>query len=143
MSTPFPLPVPLRATVTLPGQPRYVARAREFVTIALGHDHPCTEPLILIVSELVTNSVIHSRSHLDGGTVTITLSRSPGDGLTARNSIRVEVRDDGAAGLPSLLPVDGFAVSGRGLHLVDALAAAWNCARDPAGTTTTWAEVIA
>jgi anti-sigma regulatory factor (Ser/Thr protein kinase) len=136
--------LPLWATLTVPGRPRYVARAREFVSIALGGDHPCAEALTIIVSELVTNSVVHSRSGLDGGTVTITLRPSPGAGLGVHpHRVRVEVTDDGAAGLPVLRPVAMCEVGGRGLHLVDALASAWNCARDPAGTTTTWAEVVA
>jgi anti-sigma regulatory factor (Ser/Thr protein kinase) len=136
--------LPLCATLTLPGQPRYVARAREFVSIALGRDHPCADSLTVIVSELVTNSMVHSRSGNDGGTVTITLRPSPGDGLGRRpHGVRVEVTDDGADGLPALRPVGACDPGGRGLHLVDALAAAWNCSRDPAGTTTTWAEVIA
>ena len=134
--------MPVRATVTLPGQPRYVRWARDLVTIALGRGHPGYEPLTLIVSELVTNSIVHSRSRLDGGTVTVTLLRSPGGTLNGRDSIRVEVTDDGAASLPVLRPTDSATVGGRGLHLVDALAASWNCARDPAGTTTTWADVI-
>ena len=134
--------MPVRATVTLPGQPRYVRWARELVTIALGRGHPGYEPLTLIVSELFTNSIVHSRSRLDGGTVTVTLLRSPGGTLNERDSIRVEVTDDGAASLPALRAMDSSAAGGRGLHLVDALAASWNCARDPAGTTTTWADVI-
>ena len=135
--------LPLCATLTLPGQPRYVARAREFVAIALGSDHPCADSLTVIVSELVTNSMVHSRSGREGGTVTITVRPSPGDGLGERpHRVRVEVTDDGADGLPALRPVQACDVGGRGLHLVDALAAAWNCCRGPAGTTTTWAEVI-
>jgi anti-sigma regulatory factor (Ser/Thr protein kinase) len=113
------------------------------VSIALGGDHPCTDSLTVIVSELVTNSMVHSRSGRDGGTVTITLWPSPGNGLGGgARRVRVEVTDDGADGLPALRPVGACDVGGRGLHLVDALAAAWNCSRDPAGTTTTWAEVI-
>jgi anti-sigma regulatory factor (Ser/Thr protein kinase) len=135
---------PLCATLTVPGQPRYVARAREFVSIALGSDHPCAEALTVVVSELVTNAMIHSRSGRAGGTVTITLRPSAGDGLGREpDRVRVEVTDDGADGLPVLRPAGPCDVGGRGLHLVDGLAAAWNCARDPAGTTTTWAEVIA
>jgi len=139
---PVTRPIPLWAAVTLPGQLRYVARARDLVTIALGDQHPCAEPLTIIVTELVTNSVVHSRSRLDGGKVTITLRSFPGDGLSAP-SIRVEVTDDGADGLPVLRALDSGTVTGWGLHLVDALATAWNCGRDPAGTTTTWADVTA
>ena len=126
-----------RVSICLAARAENIGRAREFVAAALGAAHPCAPVLQLIVSELVTNSVVHSRSgQRDGGTVTVALLGTP-------TGVRVEVTDDGGPGLPRLRAVDFGAESGRGLHLVDALAAAWNCARDPAGTTTTWAEVIA
>jgi anti-sigma regulatory factor (Ser/Thr protein kinase) len=109
--------LPLCATLTVPGQPRYVGRAREFVSIALGSGHPCADALTVIVSELVTNAVVHSRSGRDGGTVTVRLrpSPGPGDGLGGqRDRVRVEVTDDGADGLPALLPVGACDVGGRG-----------------------------
>jgi anti-sigma regulatory factor (Ser/Thr protein kinase) len=136
-------PIPVRAILTLPAKPQHVGRARDFVGITLGNDHPCAEALTLIVSELVTNSILHSRSRHNGGNIVITLRCPPGGGLGMEHHIRVEVADDGESGLPSLRPVGTGDVRGRGLHLVDALADAWDCARDPAGSTTTWAEVIA
>ena len=126
-----------RASISLAARAENICRAREFVTASLGAAHPCAAVLQLIVSELVTNSVVHSRSgRRDGGTVTVALLETP-------TGVRVEVTDEGGPSLPRLRAVDFGAESGRGLHLVDALAAAWNCARDPDGTTTTWAEVIA
>ena len=123
-----------RASVKLAGRVENIGRARQFVTGALGVDHPCASVLALVVSELVTNSIVHSRSGRDGGTVTVALIGTPG-------RVRVEVTDDGGVSLPRLRPVDFAAESGRGLHLVGALAAAWGSDRDPGGTTTTWAEV--
>lgn len=135
--------IPVRAILTLPAKPQHVARARDFIAISLGNDHPCAEALTVIVSELVTNSIRHSRSRRKSGNVTVTLRCPPGGGLGMEHHIRVEVTDDGGTGLPSLRPAGTCDVRGRGLHLVEALADAWDCTCDPAGSTTTWAEVIA
>ncbi len=136
-------PIPVRAILNLPAKPQNVAHARDFVAVTLGDGHPCAEALTLIVSELVTNSILHSRSRRQSGNITVTLRCPPGGGLGMEHHIRVEVTDDGGTSLPSLRQVDTSDVRGRGLHLVDALAYAWDCARDPAGSITTWAEVIA
>ena len=125
-----------RASIRLAGRAENIGRAREFVTASLGAGHPCAGVLELIVSELVTNSIVHSRSGRDGGMVTVALA---GDARRAR----VEVTDDGGPELPRLRAVDFGAESGRGLHLIDALATVWGCGRGPGGTTTTWAEVTA
>jgi anti-sigma regulatory factor (Ser/Thr protein kinase) len=124
-----------RASVCLPARVDQVARAREFVLTTLGAGHPCTGVLQLIVDELVTNSIVHSESGREAdGTVTVTLTSKPG-------RVRVEVTDAGSATLPRLREVGLSAENGRGLYLVAALAAAWNCSRGPSGTTATWAEV--
>lgn len=123
-----------RASIRLAGRAENIGRAREFVTASLGAGHPCAGVLELIVSELVTNSIVHSRSGQADGVVTVALT---GDGRRAR----VEVTDDGGPELPRLRAVDFGAESGRGLQLVDALAAVWGCGRGPGGGTTTWAEV--
>ena len=125
-----------RASVRLAGRAENIGLAREFVTASLGAGHPCGGVLELIVSELVTNSIVHSRSGHDGGMVTVALA---GDGRRAR----VEVTDDGGLELPRLRAVGFGAESGRGLHLVEALADVWGCGRGPGGTTITWAEVTA
>ncbi|HEY2277690.1 MAG TPA: ATP-binding protein [Streptosporangiaceae bacterium] len=126
-----------RTSICLPARVEHVGRAREFVAATLGADHPGTAVLQLIVSELVTNSIVHSKSgsQIDG-TVTLTLT-----GHSRR--IRVAVTDCGGPTRPQLREVDFCAESGRGLHLVDALAVAWNCFQNPSRTVTTWAEVPA
>ena len=127
-----------RASIRLAGRVENIGRAREFVVAALGASHPCAGVLQLIVSELVTNSIVHTRSGWDGGTVTVALALAS-DG----QRVRVEVTDDGGPELPRVRPVDVGAESGRGLQLVDALAGAWGSDRDPGGGTITWAEVPA
>ena len=126
-----------RASICLPAQIEHVGRAREFVAATLGAGHPGTAVLQLIVSELVTNSIVHSRSGcLVDGTVIITLT-------SHSRRLRVAVTDSGGPTLPQLREVDFCAESGRGLFLVGALAITWNCFRNPSGTVTTWAEVPA
>ena len=126
-----------RTSICLPARVEQVGQARESVASTLGGDHPCKAVLQLIVSELVTNSIVHSKSGRQvDGTVTITLT-----GHSRR--IRVAVTDSGGATLPQSREVDFCAESGRGLFLVDAVAPTWNCFRNPSGTVTTWAEVPA
>jgi anti-sigma regulatory factor (Ser/Thr protein kinase) len=126
---------PLRARLTVPGQPEQVATARATVAFVLGAGHPCTDAAVLITSELVTNSVVHSDSGQAGGTVTITVAE-----IGCR--LRIEVTDDGAPGVPALRVPGSDDEAGRGLELVDALAARWESRRDGAGKTTTWAELV-
>ena len=126
-----------RTSICLPARAEHVGQARDFVAATLGVDHPGTPILQLIVTELVTNSIAHSRSgRRADGTVTVTLT-----GHSRR--IRVAVTDSGGPTLPQLREVDFCAESGRGLFLVDALAITWNCFRNPSGAVTTWAEVPA
>ena len=55
------------ASLSVPGRPDQVHAARVFTSEALGDDHPCAPVAVLLVSELVTNSVLHSDSRLPGG----------------------------------------------------------------------------
>jgi anti-sigma regulatory factor (Ser/Thr protein kinase) len=119
----------------VPGRPEQVATARATVALALGAGHPCADAAVLITSELVTNSVVHSDSRHEGGTVTITVA-------DVGYALRIEVTDDGANDLPALHLASGDDEAGRGLELVDALAARWESRRDSTGKTTTWAELI-
>jgi anti-sigma regulatory factor (Ser/Thr protein kinase) len=125
----------LRARLTVPGRPEQVATARATVALALGAGHPCTDAAVLITSELVTNSVIHSDSGQAGGTITITV-------VEVCTGVRIEVTDDGAAKSPALRLAGGGDEAGRGFELIDALAARWACRRDNTGKTTTWAELV-
>jgi len=83
------------ASLSVPGRPDQVHAARVFTSEALGDDHPCALVAVLLVSELVTNSVLHSDSRLPGGTVTLTVTGTA-------DLARVEVRDAGGTSVPSL-----------------------------------------
>jgi anti-sigma regulatory factor (Ser/Thr protein kinase) len=125
-----------RASLTVPGQPDQVHAARVFVGHALGAGHPCTALAVLLVSELVTNSVLHSDSRLPGRAITVTVAGTPA-------VARVEVRDAGGTSAPVLKDADNeLTEGGRGLRLVNDLAARWNYRRDPDGLVT-WFEVCA
>jgi anti-sigma regulatory factor (Ser/Thr protein kinase) len=126
---------PIRACLTIPGQPEQVHAAREFVETALGADCPFTFIAVLLTSELVTNSMLHSSSRRPGGTITITVTGIAG-------GVRVEVRDAGGTSVPSPRIRDDLANHGRGLQLVADLSARWGYRREHSGLVT-WSEVTA
>ena len=121
-------------SVTIAGLPERVAVARCFAAAVLGREHPACEMAVMLVSELVTNSVRHSASAQPGQTVTVAV-------LNRGEAIRVQVTDRSGATVPTLRSaVSGAAGGGRGLYLVGALAARWGFDQD-GGHTTTWFEL--
>jgi anti-sigma regulatory factor (Ser/Thr protein kinase) len=122
-----------RATVlgslTIPGRPEQVAKARAFVARTLSSHQigADADAATLLTSEIVTNAVQHTKSGVDDGTVTIVVIRVP-------HGVLVEVIDDGSAGAP-VVKGDLYAADGHGLFLVQHLASQWGYLRDPAGTT--------
>jgi anti-sigma regulatory factor (Ser/Thr protein kinase) len=122
-------------SVTIAAVPGQVGLARAFVAGVLGQSHPDADVAVLLASELVTNSVLHSGSAVSGGVVTVAVAVG-GDG------VRVEVTDRSGAGAPVLLPAaaDGDAEGSRAMRLVDTLAARWGYWRG-GGFTTTWFEL--
>ena len=117
-------------SLVIDGVPEQVSAARAFVRQVLGGRHPGTDRVILLTSELVTNSVNHSNSRLAGGTVTVRLQ-------VGADRIVVEVIDDGGATVPTLQGGDSLAETGRGLRLVNAFSLAWGYHRS-AGCAVTW-----
>ena len=125
-----------RQSMTIPAVPEQVRAARVFVARALGKSRMDSDLVLLLASELVTNSVRHSGSAVPGGIVTVTVAA--GDEV-----VRVEVTDrvgDGVPVLPSATLADDEAEGSRGLWLVDALAARWGYERG-GGFATTWFEL--
>lgn len=118
----------------LPGTPDSVSTARQLARQLLGDDDSVTETVMLLLSELVTNAIVHSRSGEPGGTVTVAVS--PG-----RTDVLVQVRDDGGTSKPRLAAVPGDgAECGYGLRLVDALADSWATVSCSEGRVT-WCRV--
>jgi anti-sigma regulatory factor (Ser/Thr protein kinase) len=116
------------ATATYGGRPEHVRQARADARDLLA-GYPVADEVILCLSELATNAVLHSRSRRPGGTFTVRIETRPGA------YIRVEVEDDGG---PWLAPAPDPG-SGRGLDIIGALAAEWGAATSPAGRTV-WAR---
>src|SRR5437763_12760605 len=113
----FPAPVGARTLCReFPSTPSAVPSARhalDAVYAELGDlVHPTT---VLLVSELVSNSVKHARA--TNGAIELVACITP-------DVVRVEVSDDGEAFDPPPL-ADDDAESGRGLQLVQALADRW------------------
>jgi anti-sigma regulatory factor (Ser/Thr protein kinase) len=122
-----------RATVlgslTIPGHPEQVSAARSFVARTLSAHRPGTDAdtATLLTSEIVTNAIVHTKSGVEGGTVTIVVIGIP-------RGVLIEIIDSGSAGTP-VVKGDLYATDGHGLFLVQNLAAQWGYLREPAGTT--------
>ncbi len=83
------------------------------------------DAIVLVVSELVTNAVVHAQSQMK---------------LTVRDlghCARVEVRD-GSTRVPEMRPAN--AEHGRGLNIVEVLATRWGVDRHRNGKTV-WFEI--
>ncbi|MDQ3899085.1 MAG: ATP-binding protein [Actinomycetota bacterium] len=88
-----------------------------------------TEELaVLVANELVTNAVQHARS---SSRVTLTGSES---------ALRISVRDYQPSSIPRPQPIDIAAPSGRGLHLMVAVAHTWGVDQHRDGKTV-WANL--
>lgn len=126
----------LLGQVVLPGEVASVPRVRHYVRdllAAAGHAHH--DDALLLVTELVTNAVRHSRSGRPGGRVTVAVADC--DGM-----LHITVIDAGSADRRPRLRVepDGAGGGGRGLWLVQELSAAWGWQEIPAGRAV-WFQV--
>ena len=114
------------------GRARRWARSRLAVS-GMEVDEPLAETLILLVSELVTNAVVHT-----GCPAVLRLSL-PGTEAAEEATVRLEVSDrSDRAPVPRC--VDGEATGGRGLALVDGLADRWGWSSEGAGKRI-WCEL--
>jgi len=109
--------------IRLPDGPAAAAEARRRVQAAArAWDVTVDRDVaVLLTSEVVTNAVVHG----PGGVVTLTVILLPGQ-------LRVEVFDT-CPDLPAALDPAADAETGRGLLLVDTLAADWGSYRAAAG----------
>jgi len=118
-------------TRRFPGCAEQVSAARRFAADALT-DHPLTDDVVLCVSELAANAILHSRSGLPGGSFEVQVSRYPDDRL------RVEVTDQGGPWAPN---PDDRAHHGRGLLVVSRLANRWGITGNARPGRTAWFEL--
>jgi anti-sigma regulatory factor (Ser/Thr protein kinase) len=116
-------------SLTIRGRPEQVSLARSFVARTLGTNQTGadTDAATLLTSEIVTNAIQHTKSGVDGGTVTIVV-------IGVSRGVLVEIIDDGSAGTP-VVKGDLYAAEGHGLFLVQHLASQWGYQRDATGTT--------
>jgi anti-sigma regulatory factor (Ser/Thr protein kinase) len=98
------------------GTRREVRNVREFVAKVVN-GCPAADEVILLVSEVATNAVVHTASG-KGGTFTVVVH--PLNGM-----VRVEVHDGGSETFPGVRAPEDLAGSGRGLGLVESLATRW------------------
>jgi anti-sigma regulatory factor (Ser/Thr protein kinase) len=116
-------------SVDLPPEPSSATRARTLARERL--EASCStdtvETVALLVTELVTNAILHARTPL-----LLTLETRPG-----RVRICVEDRSNDQ---PTVRTYESVAVTGRGLALVEQLASEWGVDTTPVGKVV-WCEV--
>jgi anti-sigma regulatory factor (Ser/Thr protein kinase) len=127
----------LQVQLEIRPDPAEVGRARSWARSRLAGsgieaDEPLAETLILLVSELVTNAVVHT-----GCPAVLRLSLPPA--ATEAATVRLEVADrSDRAPVPRC--ADGDETGGRGLALVDGLADRWGWSHEGAGKRI-WCEL--
>lgn len=113
-------------TIDLPLDTATPKAARRAVSERFNGERRC-EDLILCVSEVVSNAVLHARS---------------APRLTLRvdeRMVRIEVLDDDPT-LPTVRPRSAAATTGRGLLILDAIADRWGVGPMPGGKVV-WFEL--
>ncbi|MFE7580338.1 ATP-binding protein [Streptomyces gardneri] len=122
-----------RFAFELPALTSSVARARRLAEerlILWGCDPGIRDTVALVVSELVTNAVVHTAS----GRVICEIREG-------EDTLRIAVRDEGGPAGPRMRDC-GEEERGRGLLIVDALCTAWGADRTGHGTAQiVWAEL--
>jgi anti-sigma regulatory factor (Ser/Thr protein kinase) len=112
---------PTTVAIDFPALRSSPAVVRRWLAGELGAEHTQLDPAMLGVSELVSNTVLHT-----GGPGVARLRRRDG-------RLRIEVVDDDGAHLPVPGEPALDALSGRGLQLIDDLADAWGVDRSGDG----------
>ncbi|WP_241834942.1 ATP-binding protein [Pseudofrankia asymbiotica] len=113
---------------TLPAAPHSPRQARHRLTPLLhrlGIEGELVDVALLLTSELVTNAVLHGR-----GDPTVEIRASD-------LQVWVGVKDPDSR-IPRTQHADAGALGGRGLHLVDTLAHAWDAAPIAGDGKTVW-----
>ena len=119
-------------TLELPAEPHSAKVARDAIAGLDGHLGSVFGDVVLLISELVTNSVRHAG--LDA-TQPLQLSVA-----TEGDSVRIAVRDPGPGFRPPKAPTDPAHVGGWGLVLVAQLTERWGVEHDGRGNVV-WCEL--
>lgn len=115
--------------------PEAVSQARRAVQSVLStwvDGGPAADAIVLLISEVVTNAVVHGGPHGEGDRVTLSVERR-------HDRVRVEVTDC-HPNVPERGSAEPESPSGRGLLLVEALSSAWGVTPGRPGKTV-WFEV--
>jgi anti-sigma regulatory factor (Ser/Thr protein kinase) len=114
----------IRAQLRLEPAAVSARQARRFVSEILRRwgEESLIDQTTLLVSELVTNAVVHARSEVD-----LSVMKAAEDA-----ALRVEVRDSSARPV-RMGAFEAEALSGRGVALVDTLADRWGVEHDATG----------
>ena len=123
-------PTPLEASLTLDHDRRSPSAARRFVSVTLAA-WGCSDALdeaLLVTSELVTNAIVHADSAPE------LFLRFSGTAL------HIEVRDV-SPGSPTPNDASPGDLGGRGLAMIDRLAAAWGVTPTPNGGKAVWVDL--
>ncbi len=126
----------LQVQLEIGADPEEVGRARRWARSRLagcgvGSDEALAETLLLLVSELVTNAVVHA------GTPSVLRMLLPG--RQSPGAVRVEVADMSTCP-PRQRHAEGDDTHGRGLELVAGLADRWGWQREGLGKRI-WCEL--
>lgn len=112
---------PSLGEIWLPGVPSSVAVARHCAAAMLtAAGHAYLDDALLVLSELATNAVLHTRAGLAYGTFRVQVA-DLGDG---KEGVLIEVIDPEPWSIPEARCSEEIE-SGRGLPLVDALSLRW------------------
>jgi anti-sigma regulatory factor (Ser/Thr protein kinase) len=122
--------VPYAWSRSFPATPDQVRETRQFLKQLLG-DWPRSDDALVCLSELVSNSVLHSNSCRPGGYVAVHVSMWPG-------VLHIEVEDEGGAWGHLH---DRGDHSGRGLIIVEELADDWSIVGNGTGSRTVWFQI--
>ena len=117
---------------TLPPEPASASAARRFAKDVLQElrESDLADVVALLVSELVTNAVLHA-----GSPVQLAVRRRG-------QNVRIEVADESPVA-PGVRDYDDDATTGRGLGLLEMLAESWGVDAGDAGGKVVWFEVPA
>jgi anti-sigma regulatory factor (Ser/Thr protein kinase) len=116
-------------SVGLPPEPASATRARTLARERFGTacSDDTLETIALLVTELVTNAILHARTPL-----LLTVEPRPG-------YVRISVEDE-SNDQPTVRRYESDAVTGRGLALVEQLASSWGVEKTATGKAV-WCEV--
>ena len=122
---------PHRSSISFPATASQVTWARQFLENLLN-DSPLAADAVLCLSEVATNSVLHSNSRCEGGRFTVNVERYD------EGHVRVEIEDQGGPWIQRTKPEGQQSL---GLRIVGQLAREWGIKEASGSTRTVWFEV--